>query len=96
MVIAVISDNVKILRSDDTTWSTYEDETIILNLDTGMYFTLNPVASLLWDALDGNRTLADLVMFICQEYEVEHTRAEKDIISILTFFLENKLIIMGK
>jgi hypothetical protein len=90
--MCVIADDEKINRSEDTTWSTYENETIVLNLETGMYFTLNPVASILWDALDGNRALPDLVAFICREYEVDPSRAEKDIRSILEFFKENSLI----
>lgn len=84
-----------ILRSDDTTWSTYDNEVIILNLETGMYFTLNEVASRIWEFCDGSSTWADLVRVICEEYDVAPGRAKKDIASILDFFLEHKLVTVG-
>lgn len=37
--------------ADDIVWKTKKDMLILLNTKTGHYFTLNPIAGLLWNKL---------------------------------------------
>jgi hypothetical protein len=55
------------------------DEAAILNLATGTYFGLDPVAAFIWNKLDAPRTLRELRDALLAEYEVAPERCEEDL-----------------
>lgn len=60
-----------------------EDEVILVPIgrnigDLQNIYTLNEVAACVWEAIDGNRTLAEVVDVIIQEFDVDRERAELD------------------
>lgn len=59
------------------------DEVVILHLDQGIYYGLNPVGALVWQLLAQPRTVAELCAAIVQEFEVELKRCEQDILALL-------------
>jgi hypothetical protein len=46
-------------------------------------YTLNETASTVWDALDGQRTLADLAELVVAEYDVAPDVALQDLIELM-------------
>jgi predicted RND superfamily exporter protein len=46
-------------------------------------YTLNETASTIWDALDGQRTLADLVGLVVAEYDVTDDVALEDLFELV-------------
>lgn len=51
-------------------------------------YTLNETASTIWDALDGERTLAGVLDLVLQEYEVEADQARDDLFELLAQLAE--------
>ena len=49
---------------------TLDGETIVINLDTGSYFSLNPVASLVWNLLIDRYTQPAIVSAVCSRFDV--------------------------
>jgi hypothetical protein len=55
------------------------DEMIIMSAVDSTLFTLNPVATAIWEAADGRTPLADIVTSaVCGEFEVEPEIAYRD------------------
>jgi len=55
------------------------DEMVIMSAVDSTLFTLNPVATALWQAADGRTPLAEIVAgTICREFEVEPELAYRD------------------
>lgn len=69
-----------------------EGETIVLQLDSGTYFSLNEVGAVVWGALDEPRTLSELSACVTAEYEVDEARCAADIRSLLERLLDEKMI----
>jgi len=46
-------------------------------------YTLNETASTIWEALDGQRTLAEVLALVVQEYDVEPPQAQSDLFELL-------------
>lgn len=63
---------------DDLVVEEIDDEYLVLDLRGNEYFGLNPVARLIWEALDGDATFGEVVEQICEAFEVERERAEAD------------------
>jgi hypothetical protein len=69
-----------------------EDEAVILHLEKGVYYGLNPVGSRVWDLLQEPRTVNDIRDIILQEYEVESQRCEHDLLRLLQELSDKGLI----
>lgn len=70
-----------------------ETESVLLDLDSGRYFSLNSVGSRIWDRLaEGPRTIDDLLFEITKEYEVSPEQAEPDLLALLQELVRHKLL----
>lgn len=60
--------------------------------DLDAVVTLNPVASRVWELLDGNRSIGSIVETICDEYEVTAGTAQADVAELLRSLEDAHLI----
>ena len=58
-------------RNNKTISGRLHDEMVMMDLDQGKYFSLNPVATRIWDLLEKEMTLDELCIPLLEEYEVE-------------------------
>jgi Coenzyme PQQ synthesis protein D (PqqD) len=63
--------------------STVEGEAVILNMETGVYYGLNPVGAWVWDAVQTPQTVSRLIDGLIAEFEVEADQAEQDLTALL-------------
>ena len=47
-----------------------EGQTVLLDIESGEYFSLNDVGKSVWDLCDGSRTVAQVADAICADYDV--------------------------
>lgn len=58
-------------------------ESVVLSLKNSLYYALDPVGTRIWELLQEPRTVASIRDVILEEYEVEATRCESDLINLL-------------
>ncbi|MBA3691704.1 MAG: PqqD family protein [Actinobacteria bacterium] len=58
-------------------------ETVILELDRGVYYGLADVGARVWELLREPRTVAEIRDVVVSEYDVEPGRAGADLLSLL-------------
>jgi myo-inositol-1-phosphate synthase len=58
-------------RDDNWVGSQIEDNFVMVNIDTGMYVTLNGSANAVWDALEQPRTQAEIESELRSAYAVD-------------------------
>jgi len=59
------------------------EESAILNLKNTVYYGLNPVGARVWNLLQQARTVGDLRDTLLDEYDVDATRCETDLLELL-------------
>jgi len=57
-------------------------------------YTLNETASTIWGALDGQRTLAEIIDLIVAEYEVTREQAEVDLYELVAQLSEVQAVVV--
>ena len=68
-----------IQRSRRVAYRRLGQETIVMSSADATLFSLNEVASAIWESADGQKTLAEIVrQRVCEEFEVEPERALHD------------------
>lgn len=80
---------------EDVHSTVLEGETVLLNLDNGMYYSLNRVGTVIWELCDGHHTLKQILVEICEKFEVEEAQAKHDLLLLSSQLLEQKLLSQG-
>jgi hypothetical protein len=56
-----------------------DDEAALLNLDTGVYYGLNPVGAYVWKLVQSPMTIGALRERLQTEFNIDATNAERDL-----------------
>ncbi|MEZ4388874.1 MAG: PqqD family protein [Candidatus Krumholzibacteriia bacterium] len=68
------------------------EETVFLAESGDQVLSLNEMGSYIWQQMDGNHTLRDILDIICHEYDVEAAQARQDLQLFVEQLLAEKLI----
>ena len=68
------------------------DETVLLDLESGMYFGLDGVGKRIWEAISEGLTLGEIAAVIVSEYEVDENQAQADTIEFVGDLVERGLL----
>lgn len=80
--------------SPDAAHQPVGDEAILINLKTGVYYSLNDTGTMFWTLLDGQRTIADCARLIAIEYEADLEVIEADLLELATGLKREGLIVV--
>ena len=69
-----------------------EGEMVLLDLDTGIYFGLDPVGTRMWNLLAEHRATEKVVEAMLGEYEVEEPRLRGDLEDLVRKLAEKGLV----
>ncbi|MCO6452103.1 MAG: PqqD family protein [Caldilineales bacterium] len=81
-------------RSSQTAADSLEGQTIIIDLKSGVYFSLNATGTFLWDRLDGETSLASISRELAAAYEVDAETTDADILELAGQLHSEGLIIL--
>lgn len=70
----------------------FEGQATIVLPDGSYIKVLNEVGSRVWDLLDGERTEAEIVDVICEEFETPRDRAEQDVREFIAALAEHRML----
>ena len=77
---------------DGVLFQQLQDEAVLLNLESGQYFGLDPVGTRIWNLLAEGKALPEVTSTILAEYEVEAARCEADLLKLLGDLAEQGLV----
>lgn len=72
-----------------------DDETLLLKLDTGQVSVLNEVGGQIWDLMDGQRPLGDIIQAVGEQYGVERQRVESDVRAFVGALFDRDMLSWG-
>jgi coenzyme PQQ synthesis protein D (PqqD) len=67
----------------DVLWNKVEGDVVILNLESGIYFSLSGVGSRFWELIAEGASRKDAVQRLTAEYKVEAPQLESDLEALL-------------
>jgi hypothetical protein len=81
--------------SDDAVFRELDGEAVILHLDSGMYYGLDPVGTRLWQLIDAHGRLQPVLEAAVQEFDVEPNVLERDLLDLVTELLDKRLVVVS-
>jgi len=73
-------------------WARQADATVLLDGERGLYYTLNEVASDVWELVVGGEPVMEILRCLEEDYEVAAETLRADIEAVLQHLLETDLI----
>jgi hypothetical protein len=81
------------ISGPEVVYETVDDETIIVNLDTGNYYDLNHVGAYIFKAIEVQANLEQIAAALCDRYAVDQATVGSDLDQLVTELIDERLII---
>lgn len=80
----MLTSNSTIVRSESIMFSDLDGQTIMLNIETGEYYDIDPVGSDIWNRIEQPKSVADICQDLLQVYSVSLEKCQEDMLPFLS------------
>jgi hypothetical protein len=87
-----MNDKTKISRKKDFYSARLDEETVMMHPETGNYFSLNRVATSVWDKISEPTTVGDIIIHLMAEYEIDENLCRNQTHAFLSRLVEKNMI----
>lgn len=81
-----------VVRAEDAMDSPVDDELVMMDLQRGVYYSLDRVGAEIWNRLAEPQKVAGLCAQLMQTYEVDQATCETDVLAVLNERAANGLL----
>ncbi|MEO0925482.1 MAG: PqqD family peptide modification chaperone [Cyanobacteria bacterium J06643_13] len=92
MTTFTITNDTAFCRVKTVTSSEVGDETMMMDVDRGMYYALNPVSSRIWALLEQPLAVQEICDRLLEEYEIEPAVCQQEVIKFLGQLLDRQIV----
>jgi hypothetical protein len=82
----------KYIQNKKIIQSAIGDEVVMLDMDSGFYFGLNSVASIIWRKLEKEISFEEIISELLEEYNIDQFTCENETEIFLSQLLEKNII----
>ena len=90
-----LSERSVVSAAKDQVSSDMGGEAVILGLNRGVYYGLDPVGTFVWNLIQKPRTIASIRDAILDEYDVDPEQCERDLFALLEQLTAEGLVVIG-
>jgi hypothetical protein len=73
----------RLVHNSRVVYRVIDGEAVLVDPAIGKVRVLNELGGRIWELIDGQRTLAEIVALICQEYDVPPDQVTSDVLAFL-------------
>lgn len=84
---------IRYRRNSKTISGRLHDELVMMDPEQGKYFSLNPVATRIWDLLELSLSVEELCRMLTDEYDVGHARCLSEVEEYLAVMVRLGLVL---
>ncbi|MBL7196907.1 MAG: PqqD family protein [Candidatus Omnitrophica bacterium] len=80
------------IDKDKVTYRIIDNEAVILNLDNGYYYSLNEVGTRIWEAINKQKSLDQVLSLLKEEYQLPERQLRSDLMGLVKDLEKEELI----
>lgn len=73
-------------------WRNIDGEAVILNLDSGFYYSLNKVGTLIWQMISEKKSTPEIINMFEKEFRISKSKIGSDLSALLRDFQKERLV----
>ncbi|MBN1187693.1 MAG: lasso peptide biosynthesis PqqD family chaperone [Bacteroidales bacterium] len=85
---SIIKRNPEMISSD------MDGETVMMSMENGEYYGLDPIGSRIWAIIENETKIEDLIIQLLDEFEVEREQCEEETLSFINDLSGKNLLII--
>lgn len=85
-------DRIVLRPSSEVQGTNMDGETVLLDLGTGRYYTLNGVGSVIWEHCTDHHTISDIHAILCDRFDVAPDRSLDDLVTLVNQLIQEGLL----
>ena len=82
------------LNENKYVWKEVGGSVVVLQFETGAYWTLNETGSAIWKLILDRKSKSEIIAKVCVKFEVETATAETDYDEMINFCIEKEMLEM--
>ena len=88
----ILTPDSVVVRCEQLVGSQVENELVMIDIESGRYYGLNPVATHIWEQLLSPVRIADLCTDLIERYAVDSALCERDVLNLLLQMNANSMV----
>lgn len=92
MVKNTIQNDALFCQSSNVVSAGLDQESVMMSIERGNYYGLDPVGTDIWDLLQEPRSFQDICEYLVNRYSVDNERCKKEVEEFLEQMLDEELV----
>lgn len=84
--------DTKVARSDDVLASAFDNEMVMMVIESGKYFNLNPTGKRIWEIIETPRTVSEICAVIEDEFDVDLAVCKGKIMEFIIELMDKEVV----
>ena len=80
------------VRNESIVFTDLDDSVVMMDVDEGQYYELDPVASRIWTLIDGRQTMRSIYDALMAEYDVSAETCRQDTLEFVRTAVEMRIV----
>ncbi len=89
----MVSLSQRFARDQRIAWRLIENEAVLIDRGEKEVLRLNPIATGIWNAIDGQRALSEVIDHLHGQFDVDRRRLERDVLKFMKKLVRRELVI---
>jgi hypothetical protein len=90
----MLSLDSRVAIHQDAVFRELDGEAVILQLEAGMYFGLDPIGTRLWQLIEAHGQLRPVLDAALEEFDVPRDVLERDLVELVSRLAEKQLVVL--
>ncbi len=90
----MLDKNQVIHRNADILVNEVDGETVMMSIENGTYYGMNPTGNYIWKLLEQEKSLADLLDGIAKTFSLDAAQCEKEVLPFIEKMLEENILLL--
>ena len=82
----------RFVQNKEIIQSKIADEVVMLDVESGFYFGLNSVGSIIWKHLESPLTFDELIVSLMEHFDIDNETCQKDTMEFIEQLLDKNII----
>ena len=93
-IIDMLTNETTVCRAQNTVFTKIDEQVVMMDIEQGVYYGLNPVAARTWELIENPATIKEICQQLIQEFEVSLEVCQEHIISFLDELVEKNIVVV--
>lgn len=81
---------------EEIIWRVVDDEALLLDTDSGYYFSMNDTATEIWCLLNEGKSIDDVATTISERYEIDSKSVRRDVQELIANLNKEQIASLGE